>query len=181
MNLLTAVPDSVLWLFAGDDVVQNNLRNEAVRYGVAVERLVFTKKVSYDAYLANYQLADLFLDTLPFNGGTTVSDALWMKLPVLTCSGEAFAARMAGSLLHAIGLPELIAHNLLDYQEKAVKLATNPILLAEIKEKLLQNRKTHPLFNAERFRYHIELAYITMWEKQQRGEAAQSFQVISLP
>ncbi len=181
MNLLKAVPDSVLWLFAGNEIVQNNLQREAVRYGVAPERLIFTKKVSYDAYLANYRLADLFLDTLPFNGGTTVSDALWMELPVLTCSGEAFAARMAGSLLNAIGLPELISQNLLDYQEKAIKLATTPSLLAEVREKLIRNRKTYPLFNAERFRRHIESAYVTMWEKQQRGEAAQSFRVNPVP
>lgn len=181
MNLLKAVPDSVLWLFAGNEIVQNNLQREAVRYGVAPERLIFTKKVSYDAYLANYRLADLFLDTLPFNGGTTVSDALWMELPVLTCSGEAFAARMAGSLLNAIGLPELISQNLLDYQEKAIKLATTPNLLAEVREKLIRNRKNYPLFNAERFRLHIEAAYVTMWEKQQRGEAAHSFRVNPLP
>jgi predicted O-linked N-acetylglucosamine transferase (SPINDLY family) len=177
MNLLKAVPDSVLWLFADTPMVENHLRHEAVKRGVAVERLIFAKKVVYQSYLANYPLADLFLDTLPFNGGTTVSDALWMGLPVLTCSGEAFAARMAGSLLNALGLPELITDNLRDYENKAIQLATTPNLLADIRAKLAEHKKTYPLFNPAIFCQHLESAYTTIWERHQRDEPPISFAV----
>jgi predicted O-linked N-acetylglucosamine transferase (SPINDLY family) len=177
MNILKAVPNSVLWLFADNLMVETNLRNEAIKRGVAVERLIFAKKVVYQSYLANYQLADLFLDTLPFNGGTTVSDALWMGLPVLTYSGEAFAARMAGSLLNALGLPELITSNLLDYANKAIQLATTLTLLAEIRAKLAEHKKTYPLFNPAIFCKHLESAYSTIWERHQRDEPPVTFNV----
>ncbi len=131
----------------------------------------------YPEHLARYRLADLFLDTLPFNGGTTASDALWAGLPVLTCSGEAFAARMAGSLLHAIGLPELITHSLADYESLAFQLATDVPRLLGIRQKLARNRDTYPLFDTDRFRRNVEAAYLTMWEKTQRGEPPASFAV----
>ena len=131
----------------------------------------------YAEYLARYRLADLFLDTLPFNGGTTASDALWAGLPVVTCAGEAFAARMAGSLLHAIGLPELITHSLADYESLALQLATDLPRLAAIRQKLARNRDSYPLFDTDRFRRNIEAAYVTMWEKTQRGEPPASFAV----
>jgi protein O-GlcNAc transferase len=128
-------------------------------------------------HLARHRLADLFLDTYHCNAHTTASDALWAGLPVLTCAGQTFAGRVAGSLLHAVGLPELVTHSLPDYETLALKLARDPDLLASIRQKLAQNRETHPLFDTERLTRHIEAAYVTMWERQQRGEAPDDFAV----
>jgi predicted O-linked N-acetylglucosamine transferase (SPINDLY family) len=180
LRLLKAVPGSVLWLFASRPVVVQNLRAEARRRGADPGQLVFAEALPYADYLARMQLADLFLDTLPFNGGTTASDALWAGVPVLTCPGEAFASRMAASLLSAIGLPELITHSLEEYESLALELARNPQRLAEIKSKLARNRDTYPLFDTDRFRRHIEAAYTTMWERYQRGEPPASFAVASI-
>jgi predicted O-linked N-acetylglucosamine transferase (SPINDLY family) len=169
MRLLKAVMGSVLWLVADNALVGRNLRREAVKRGIEPHRLIFAPRIEYAEHLARLQLADLFLDTLPFNAGTTASDALWSGLPVLTCTGEAFASRMAGSLLNAIGLPELITHNLKDYEALALKLAANRGLLADIKARLARNRTICPLFDTDRFRRHMESAYITMWERYQSG------------
>jgi protein O-GlcNAc transferase len=177
MRVLKAVDGSVLWLATGDGTARANLAREAQARGVAPERLVFTPRVKQEDYLARYRLADLFLDTLPFNAGTTASDALWAGLPVLTCAGATFTGRMAGSLLNAIGLPELVTHRLEDYEALAIELATRPEPLRAIKGKLAANRLTAPLFDVERFRRHIEAAYRTMWEITQRGEPARSFAV----
>jgi predicted O-linked N-acetylglucosamine transferase (SPINDLY family) len=177
LRLLKAVPGSVLWLFASRPVVVQNLREEARRRGADPERLVFAQALPYADYLARMQLADLFLDTSPFNGGTTASDALWAGVPVLTCPGEAFASRMAASLLNAIGLPELITNSLEEYESLALELARNSQRLADIKSKLARNRGTYPLFDTDRFRRHIEAAYVTMWERYQRGEPPASFTV----
>jgi predicted O-linked N-acetylglucosamine transferase (SPINDLY family) len=176
-RLLREVEGSVLWMVASDASVERNLRRETDERGIASHRIIFAPRVRYLDYLAQYQLADLFLDTIPFNGGTTASDALWSGLPIVTCSGEAFAARMAGSLLNAVGLPEMVTANLADYEALALKLARDPAMLAEIKAKLARNRDTTPLFDTARFTRHIEAAYTTMWEKWQRGEAPQSFSV----
>ena len=177
MRLLDRVPGSVLWLIAGNDAVKANLRREARDRGVAPERLVFAPRLGYAEYLAQYRLADLFLDTLPYNGGATISDALWAGLPVLTCSGEAFAARLGGSLLQAVGLPELITGSLTDYESLAYELANDAPRLLAIRQKLDGNRTTHPLFDTDRYRKNIEAAYVTMWEKTQRGEPPGSFAV----
>jgi protein O-GlcNAc transferase len=177
MRLLDRVPGSVLWLIANNSLVEANLRREAQDRGVAPNRLVFAPRLPYPEHLARYRLADLFLDTLPFNAGTTASDALWAGLPVLTCSGEAFAARMAGSLLHAVGLPELITHSLADYEALAFQLATDAPRLFSIRQELARNRDTYPLFDTDRFRRNLEAAFRTMWEKTQRGETPASFAV----
>lgn len=177
MRLLRNVPNSVLWLATDDIVVQRNLRAEAEREGVAPHCLVFSPRIAYAEHLARLRLADLFLDTLPFNAGTTASDALWAGVPVLTCSGEAFAARMAGSLLQAIGLPELITDNLDDYEALALKLATTPAQMAAVRAKLADRRLTSPLFDTGRFCRHLEAAYLGMWERQQRGDAPMTFKV----
>ena len=126
MNILKRVPGSVLWLLADNQWAEDNLRLEAEARGVAPSRLIFAGRVSPENYLARYQVADLFLDTFPFNAGTTANDALWMGLPVLTCSGRSFASRMAGALLTAAGLDELITYSLADYKDKAVWLTSNP-------------------------------------------------------
>ena len=177
MRLLNKVAGSVLWLLEDNATASHNLRREAGQRGVASERLVFAARISLDRHLARHSLADLFLDTLPSNAHTTASDALWAGLPVLTCMGDAFAGRVAGSLLNAIGLPELITHSLENYEALALKLATTPAMLSEIRVRLARNRATYPLFNTTRFRRHIESAYITMWERYQNGEAPVSFAV----
>jgi len=177
MRLLKAVSGSVLWLVADSSSVQNNLRREAEARGVEPARLIFAPRLPYADHLARLQLADLFLDTLPFNAAATASDALWAGVPVLTCAGEAFASRIAGSLLTAVGLPELITHSLDAYEALAFKLATTPRMLSELRGRLANNKTTYPLFDTDRFRRHIEAAYTTMWERYQRGEPPESFAV----
>ena len=177
MRLIKAVPESVLWLLGDNATAMANLQREAQQRGVDPARLVFAGRVPLDKHLARHRLADLFLDTLPYNAHTTASDALWAGLPVLTCQGQAFAGRVAASLLQAIGLSELITTRLADYEAMAVRLATDPALLGAIREKLVHNRLASPLFNTQRFARHIEAAYVTMCDIRQRGEAPQSFTV----
>ena len=154
-----------------------NLRRESESRGVAPERLVFAEVIKVDQHLARHKLADLFLDTLPYNAHTTASDALWAGLPLLTCQGTTFPGRVAASLLNAVGLPELITCSLEEYEALALKLATRPTVLTDIRAKLARNRATHPLFDTDRFRRHIDSAYFTMWERVQRGEPPVSFAV----
>ena len=116
MRLLHQVEGSVLWLLGDNEGAERNLRKEAQQRGIDPSRLVFAGRLPFDEHLARHRLADLFLDTLPYNARTTASDALWAGLPVLTCEGEAFAGRVAASLLHAVGLPELVTRNLEEYQ-----------------------------------------------------------------
>jgi len=177
MRLLKTVAGSVLWLVADSSSVQDKLRGEAANRGIDPRRLIFAPRLKYADHLARFRLADLFLDTLPFNAGTTASDALWAGVPVLTCAGEAFASRLAASLLNAVGLPELITRSLEEYEALALKLATTPAMLAHVKARLARNRTTHPLFDTDRFRRHLEFAYVTMWERHQRGEPPGSFAV----
>jgi predicted O-linked N-acetylglucosamine transferase (SPINDLY family) len=117
------------------------------------------------------------VDTLPYNAHTTASDALWAGLPVLTCAGRTFAARVAGSLLHAVGLPELVTESLEAYEREALALAAEPERLAALRTRLARNRATAPLFDTDRFRRHLEAAYRTMWELHQRGEPPRRFGV----
>jgi protein O-GlcNAc transferase len=177
MRLLRQVDGSVLWLLGGRDAVEGNLRREAEARGIAADRLVFAPRVGYSEYLRRYQLADLFLDTAPFNAGATASDALWAGLPLITCSGEAFAARMAGSLLHAVGLPQLVAASFQDYERIALELAQDRAAIEALKTKLAQGRATCVLFDSSRFRRHLESAYQTMWQRHQAGEPAAGFAV----
>jgi predicted O-linked N-acetylglucosamine transferase (SPINDLY family) len=167
MRILKQVEGSVLWLVEHNAKVVSNLRSEAEFRGVNGNRLVFAKRLSPPEYLASYRAADLFLDTLPYNAGTTASDALWAGLPVLTCLGETFAGRIAASLLKAIHLPELIASTPEAYEALAVELATNPDKQREIKRKLACNRLTTPLFDIRLFTRHIEAAYKEMYERNQ--------------
>jgi len=177
MRLLGKVGGSVLWLYESNAAATRNLKKEAADRGIAPERLVFAPKIKIEDYLARDRLADLALDTLPYNGHGTTSDALWTGLPVVTCMGTTFPGRVAASLLNAIGLPELVTHSLEEYEALALELATNRKRLADIKLKLARNRETYPLFDTDRFRRHIEAAYVTMWERYQRGELAASFAV----
>jgi len=179
-RLVRRVEGSVLWVLGGNPVVEANLEREASARGIEPKRLVFAGRVPYEDYLARYRLADLFLDTLPFNAGTTASDALWAGTPVLTCAGEAFAARMAGSVLTAAGLPELITCNLDEYEARAFDLATVPGLLAKVNRKLARNRRSCPLFDTDRFCRHFEAALVQMWDRYQRGEPPSSFEVAKI-
>jgi predicted O-linked N-acetylglucosamine transferase (SPINDLY family) len=177
MRLLRAVDGSVLWLFAANEAVARNLRREAGARGVAPDRLIFAPRRPYAQYLAGYRLADLFLDTLPFNGGATASDALYAGLPLVTVAGEAFAARMAGSLLQAAGLPELVTFSLEDYEALALALARDPERLAAIRARLARDQASCPLFDTGRFTRHLESAYLTMWQRAERGMSPAGFSV----
>jgi predicted O-linked N-acetylglucosamine transferase (SPINDLY family) len=150
MRILQRTPGSVLWLVADDDGVRVRLQAYAQEQGVDPQRLLFAQRVAPENYLARYQVADLFLDTVPFNAGTTASDALWAGLPVLTLSGAAFDARMAGSLLHAAGLPDLITDTLPDYIERAVAIGTDRAQATALKQRLAANRDSCALFDSPR-------------------------------
>jgi len=158
MRILKRVPDSVLWLVSDHQVVRDNLRAEAERLGVDPQRLYFAERATPAAYLARYGVADLFLDTLPFNAGTTASDALWAGLPLLTVAGNTFCARMAGSLLNAVGLPQLATGSLQEYEDLAVQLAQQPERIAAMKQHLQENRDSSILFDSPRFVRHMENA-----------------------
>ena len=168
-RILKRVEGSVLLLYAENEPAAANLRKEAALRGLAPERLVFGARLQRPDYLARYRAADIFLDTLPYNAGTTASDALWAGLPVLTRAGEAFAARTAASVLNAVELPELITATQMDYEDLAVELATNPPQLQYVKEKLARNRLTTPLFDPKLFARHIEDAYAQMYERHLAG------------
>jgi protein O-GlcNAc transferase len=177
LRLLQQRPDSVLWLLAGQPVVLQNLCAYTEARGISAQRLVFAPRLPYAQHLGRLALADLFLDTLPFNAGTTASDALWAGLPVLTCSGDAFAARMAGSLLNTLGLPELVTHSLPEYEQRALQLTEHREPLRILRERLAQQRTRAPLFNTARFTRHLEHAYSRMHDLHQRGLPPQSFRV----
>lgn len=177
MRLLHAVPDSVLWLVANSESAKANLRREAQLRGIAPERVIFAASLPYEQHLARVPLGDLFLDTLPFNGGTTVSDALWAGVPVLTCAGEAMAARMAGSLLQCFGFPELVTTGLEEYEQRALELLRDPQRLAALRSRIELARTHSPLFNTTRFTRHLEAAFLHMHHLHERGLPPQHFHV----
>jgi len=181
MRLLGAVAGSVLWLYEANADAAANLRREATARGIDPQRLVFASKRPLDQHLARQRLADLFLDTLPINAHTTASDALWVGLPIVTCRGDAFASRVAASLLRAVGLPELIVDDLPAYQALALRLARDPAALAALKARLAMARDAAPLFDAARTCRLLESAYLTMHERQQQGLAPEGFDVAPLP
>lgn len=166
MNILQAVPDSVLWLQASG-VAQNNLIQQAQRYNITAERLVFANRMTKDRHLARHMHADLYLDTHFYNAHTTASDALWMNVPVITYPGSTFQSRVAGSLLNALGLNELIMPDLKTYETTAISLALDPNALKQLKQKLKQHCQSYPLFDTKRFVGNLEKAYIKMWENYQ--------------
>ncbi|HXJ01386.1 MAG TPA: tetratricopeptide repeat protein [Micropepsaceae bacterium] len=177
MRLLHEIPGSVLWLFEGNPDATRNLKREAEARGIAAGQLVFAPRLSAPDHLARHRLADLFLDTQPYGAHTTASDALWAGLPVLTVLGTTFASRVAASLLRAVGLPEMIVDSLSAYEAMALRLARHPNELAALKAKLARNRDGAPLFDTVRFTRNLESAYISMWQRWQRGEPPQSFSV----
>jgi predicted O-linked N-acetylglucosamine transferase (SPINDLY family) len=167
MRVLRQVEGSVLWLYEDNLPASGNLRREALRAQVGAERLIFAQRLPVPEHLARLRTADLFLDTLPCNAHTTASDALWAGVPVLTRLGEAFAGRVAASLLNAIGLPELITVSGDQYEALAVDLATDAQRLARLKRRLAQNRLTTALFDTRRFARYLEAGYRQMYERYQ--------------
>jgi predicted O-linked N-acetylglucosamine transferase (SPINDLY family) len=178
MRLLGRVERSILWLAAADAAVMANLRRAAEARGVAPDRLVFAPRLaSNEDHLARIPLADLFLDTFHYGAHATAADALWAGVPVLTCAGATFASRVAGSLLGAVGLEDLVTRSTADYEAQALRLAGDPALLATLRQTLARNRITHALFDTGRFVRHLETAFHTMWEMTRRGEAPRGFAV----
>jgi predicted O-linked N-acetylglucosamine transferase (SPINDLY family) len=173
MRLLAQIADSVLWLSPANATTQDNLRREAAARGVDARRLVFAPRVSPEVHLARHIHADLFLDTVPYNAGTTANNALFMGLPVVTCAGETMVSRFAGSQLRAIGMPQLVTSNLDDYEALALELAHRPEILAGYRTQLAANRITHPLFDMARFIAALEDQLIAAW-RQPRHHATPS-------
>lgn len=169
MRILQRVPGSVLWLLEGNPAAAANLRREALSRGIAAERLVFARKLPLAEHLARHRLADLFIDTWPYNAHTTASDALWAGLPVLTRAGRSFASRVGASLLTAIGLPELITRSDQHYEDLAVALAQDPLRLQALRQRLAANRLSQPLFNCERFTRSLESAFVQVMERHWAG------------
>jgi predicted O-linked N-acetylglucosamine transferase (SPINDLY family) len=178
MRILHAVDGSVLWLPGQSSIVVANLRREALSQGVSPERLVFARfEKKAEDHIARQRLADLFLDTLPYNAHSTAADALWAGLPLLTCRGQAFQARVAASLLETLGLPELVTTSPAEYEKRAIALARDPQTLAAIREKLARNRDASPLFDTLRYTRDLEALYTRMWERQQAGQAPEGFSI----
>lgn len=177
MRLLHAVAGSVLWLLEDNPEASANLRAEAKLRGIDARRLVFAPRVAPLEHLARHRLADLFLDTLPYGAHTTASDALWMGLPIVTCLGKAFAGRVGASLCHAVGLQELVARDLVEYETIVLALARDPQRLAAIKHRLNSDRLQQPLFDCRAYTRSIEAAFATMWATYQNGKTAEAFAV----
>jgi len=169
MRILRDVDGSVLWLMEDNAWAAANLRKEARARGVDEERLVFARRVPLAQHLARHRLADLFLDTLPYNAHTTASDALWMTLPVLTCIGESFAGRVAASLVHAVGMGELVVVTLDEYEARATALARDAQALAALRDKLAASLRGAPLFDARAFTRDLEAAYRAMHARRLAG------------
>ena len=169
MLILKSVEESVLWIFKSNDTAVQNLRKTAELRGVSAERLVFASFMPVEEHLKRIQLADLFLDTFPYNAHTTASDALRVGLPILTLMGESFASRVAASLLNAVGMPELVTNSREGYESLAIELATNPEKLQAIKNKLINNVERSSLYNSELFARYLESAYTQMYDRYQKG------------
>lgn len=180
MRILQAVDGSVLWLLEDNAAAARNLRAEASKSGIDAARLIFAPRLPLPEHLARQRCADLFLDTLPFNAHTTASDALWAGLPVLTKIGTTFAGRVAASLLHAIGLPELITGSREAYEMEAIALANNPARLAALKRKLDANRLRTPLFDTEAFTRHLEAAFGAIYERHHAGLAPDHLRLVPM-
>jgi predicted O-linked N-acetylglucosamine transferase (SPINDLY family) len=177
MRLLQGVGNSVLWLLESNQWAPASLRREAEARGVAPNRLVFAPHRPPAEHLARHRLADLFLDTFPVNAHTTASDSLWAGCPLLTIGGETFVSRVAGSLLRAVDLSELITSGLAEYEALALRLATDRKQLDELRSRLQTNRTTSALFHGEELSRNIEKAFATMWEIHAAGQAPRSFRV----
>ena len=164
VKIISKVKNSVLWLYVLNEQTIKNLKKEMTKNFLSEDRIVFAKKIDVELHLARLKFADLCLDTLPYNGHTTTSDALWAGVPVLTCIGKTFAGKVSASLLTASNMNELITKNLKEYEDLAVDLATNAKKLNDVKNKLKNNNKTSKLFNSEIFTKNLEMAYKTIYK-----------------
>jgi len=178
MNILRKVPESVLWLQRVNETAEKNLRQEAESRGVKSERLIFADRLRKDEHLARIRLADIALDTRIVSGAATTSDALWAGVPVITLQGSNFSSRMSSSILSAVGLPEMIANSLQEYEALAGRLARNPGELQAIRHRLERNRLSEPLFDTPRFAGNLEKAYKEMWEIFLAGQMPRQIQVV---
>lgn len=171
MSILNAVPQSVLWLRADRAPTMANLRKEAVAAGVAADRLIFaTRTPDLADHLARYSVADVALDTFPYNSHTTANDALWMNVPLVTLAGHTCAARIAGGILNALGLPDLVVNSVSGYRDIAVKLATDSARRADLRRRLTAARETGPHFDTARFTRNLETAYRKAWDIHAAGQ-----------
>jgi protein O-GlcNAc transferase len=178
MRLLREVPQSVLWLRGMGAEARTNLLREAAQRGVEAPRLVFAPHVASMAdHLARHQLADLYLDTLPYNAHSTTCDALWAGVPVITCAGGSFAGRAAASALQAVGLPELVASSLEEYGQLALELACDSRKLRDLRQRLTGNRTVKPLFNTVGYTRRLEAAFRVMHQRAMQGLAPEVFDV----
>jgi predicted O-linked N-acetylglucosamine transferase (SPINDLY family) len=177
MRILNQVPGSFLWLIEDMPQTSENLKREAVARGIAKDRLVFAPNLPLAEHLTRHRQADIFLDTMPYNAHTTASDALWSEVPVVTCAGHTFAARVATSLVSAVGLPELSTANLQEYEKLAIDLAQDRDRLRNLKAMLAAARSSSPLFNARRLVRHVERAYEMMWDRWRQQLPPTSFRV----
>jgi predicted O-linked N-acetylglucosamine transferase (SPINDLY family) len=179
IRLLHQMPDSVLWLSTFNETVTRNLRREAEARGVPSDRVIFAPRIpSREDHIARLGLANLFLDTHPYNAHATAVDALWAGVPVITCAGTTFPSRVAGSLLTAIGLPDLVVHSFADYEALAASLARDPAALAELRRRLADNRNNFPLFDTRRFTRDLEASFTIMWERVQADAPPAHFSIL---
>jgi protein O-GlcNAc transferase len=179
MRLLSPIEGSVLWLQSSPPAAVTNLRAAAQRAGIDPERVVFAGRLPRNEnHLARHCLADVFLETTPYNAHTSASNALWAGLPVVTCAGDTYASRVAASLLHAVGLPELVTWSLAEYKALATKLALEPNFLAAFRSRLAAGRESCPLFDVDQIRRHVEAAFTTMHERYLRGEPPEHFAML---
>jgi protein O-GlcNAc transferase len=181
MRLLQAVPNSVLWLLRSNPTAEINLRREAEARGITAERLVFAEKLDHPAHLARHRHADLFLDTFNYNAHTTASDALWAGLPLVTKRGRQFSARVAASLLSAIGLDELVTGTAEAYEQLILALAQDPARLKDLRHRLATNRQTHPLFDTKLYTRHVEAGLEESHRRHREGLAPADITVATLP
>jgi len=178
MKLLRAIPNAVLWVQGGNESAEANLRAVASAQGVQERRLIFATPVkTLQEHLSRQALADLFLDTLPYNAHTTARDALWAGVPVITCRGGSFASRVGASLLQAVGLPELITDSLSEYEQKVLELSAHPQQRKALREHLLTHRHHHPLFDSARYTRQLESAFITMHQRAQQALPPVAFDI----
>jgi predicted O-linked N-acetylglucosamine transferase (SPINDLY family) len=162
MSILEKIEGSVLWLFDSSELAKSNLISEAKKMKIDPKRLIFAPRISHSEHMARQRLADIFIDTYPYNAHTTASEALWVGVPVVTLAGETFASRVGASLLTAVGLSELIANDLIEYENLIISLAKNPQKIKEIRDTLNSKRLTLPLFNIKDYAKDLESAYMAM-------------------
>ncbi|MBS0447530.1 MAG: glycosyltransferase [Proteobacteria bacterium] len=170
-RLLQALPDAVLWLLEWTQQALPNLKREAAARGIDPARLIGAPRATSADHIARFRLADMFLDTWPCNAHTTASDALWAGVPIVTLIGETFASRVAASLLHAVGTPELVCTDLAGYERTVLELAADAPRRAMLRERLMAARDTSPLFDSRRFTQDIEALYLRIAERHAQGLA----------